>query len=283
MQWSGVERQMSGDGGKVAPLSEQLQIVRDPMRQGRFAAKFIVRPGDRYGNSSGERSLAQWMGSDEREGDDYYYAWSTLFPRDWSAPPQWGIIHEWYASGYWQAPIKVSVGADELHLTLNTGQVSEAHPGGSYQTHIPILSTLSKGNWNDFIFHIRWSTTSGTIEVWNRVQGSGDFVKTVDIQNIPTLPWKAAEAPPKMYIVHGFYRGPGSTSTAYLFDDSFRRAAGLSEIRKGFDLGASAPGASPASPRQHPSVRRHHSKSHKAGRATTAHRRRPEWHLVHSS
>jgi len=42
------------------------------VRQGGFAAKFTVRPGDKFGTTSGERSEVLYTGADEHEGDDVY-------------------------------------------------------------------------------------------------------------------------------------------------------------------------------------------------------------------
>src|SRR5919201_4009871 len=83
------------------PVSDSFAIVTSPVRQGRYAARFTVRQGySPYG--WGESTQLAW-GSGETEGSDYWYAWSTLFPRDWSEPFGWGIFAEWHST-YANAP-----------------------------------------------------------------------------------------------------------------------------------------------------------------------------------
>ena len=79
-QWSG------NHWNRNVPLSDQFEIVCDPVHQGGFAARFTVRPGDKFGETSGERSEVLYTGANEVEGDDVWYAWSTLFPSDWTTP-----------------------------------------------------------------------------------------------------------------------------------------------------------------------------------------------------
>jgi hypothetical protein len=72
------------------PVADSFALVTDPVRQGHFAAKITVRQGySRWGYN--EDSELVWK-SGEHEGDDYYYAWSTLFPKTWTAPYGWGIF-----------------------------------------------------------------------------------------------------------------------------------------------------------------------------------------------
>ena len=70
--WDGYEDHGTFTSGYSA--SNELQIISSDgairPRQGSKFAKFIVNPGDAYGGSTGERSLARWMGPGESEGQD---------------------------------------------------------------------------------------------------------------------------------------------------------------------------------------------------------------------
>ena len=57
------------------------KIVRSPRRQGRYAARFVVRPGDDPIDASGERAEV-WSYTNERAGKSSWWKWSTFFPKD---------------------------------------------------------------------------------------------------------------------------------------------------------------------------------------------------------
>jgi len=205
------------------PLNDQFQIVTDPVRQGNYAAKFVVRPGDRFSTTSGERSEVLWTSSKEADGQDYWYSWSTLFPTDWSEPAGWGIFVQWHA-GYSTTPPVVSFNARENYawLSLNSGPLSDPCCGGSTRERWTILPTLHKGLWNDFIAHIKWAAgNDGAITVWTRVEGQDTYTKVLDVSGVPTLQSQNGVAA-KNYVKMGLYRD-ADTKTNTIYHDGFHR------------------------------------------------------------
>src|SRR3712207_3299552 len=66
------------DAGQFSDLecphpSRQFKVVTDPVRQGRYAARVEVAPGDTWSNGSIRCMVANYD-SNERDGDDYYFA-----------------------------------------------------------------------------------------------------------------------------------------------------------------------------------------------------------------
>ena len=51
----------------------------------------------------------------------------------------------------------------------------------------PLLNSLSKGDWNDFVVHIHWSLAAGAITVWHRTSSAASYTKILEIGNVPTL------------------------------------------------------------------------------------------------
>ncbi|MEZ5099300.1 MAG: polysaccharide lyase [Thermoleophilia bacterium] len=230
--WEGLEYGGTFDG--TPPPAEQLAIVDAPVRSGRRAARFTVRPGDRYGQSTGERALVRWLGSAERDGDDLVYGWSTLFPPDWRQPPGWGLITEWHAdSRFPLAPVRLNAGADALTLSLSTGTCPTPY-GCAVQRNVPLLSTLSRGRWNDLVVRIAWRTRpTGVVQVWHRVEGEAAFRLVLDLRGVPTLPWREGERPATIYLLHGLYRdaGPGPST---VYHDGFVRGDSVEEVMAAF-------------------------------------------------
>jgi hypothetical protein len=209
--------------------SEQFAIVSDPVRQGAFAARFTVRPGDVF-NSGGERSEAVWY-SHEKEGDGYWYQWSTLFPTNWTAPSYFGVFLQWHSAFPYSPPIAFDARGDNAQIDMNTG-VLDSNGKGTLKQVFPLLSTLSKGAWNDFVVHVRWSLTNGFVTVWHR-SGDQPYSRILDLEEVPTLQAQDGNTS-ENYVKQGLYRWTDPVKTDTLYQDDFRRASSLD----GLDLAA---------------------------------------------
>jgi hypothetical protein len=209
----------SNQWNRDVPLSDQFQIVSDPVRQGNFAAKFTVRPGDQFATTSGERSEIVYTGADEQEGDDVWYAWSTLFPSGWVTPAGWSIFTQWHSYYNVSPPISFNMKGDRIQVNLNTGSIDSG--GASFKPIYPVAN-LQRGVWNDFVVHIVWSSTHGSLQVWQRT-GADPFQKKVGVSGIPTMQTlHGVES--KNYLKLGFYRNDERTLTNVLYQDGFSRA-----------------------------------------------------------
>jgi hypothetical protein len=232
-QWDGVEYGGAFDGSPR--LSDVLQVVTNPVAQGRYAGKFIVNPGDKYGGSTGERTLARWVGSSETPGEDFYYAWSTLLPTDWVTPSSWAIPLEWHSdSRFPLAPIRFNISGEKTYVAMSTGNCSDPFKCEHHQNHLA-LSTLSRGKWQDFILRIRWHTSGGVLQLWHRVQGQASFNRVVDLNNVPTLPYRPGDSrPATIYVLQGLYRGDGTGYRSVIYHDGFRRGTSYAEVAADF-------------------------------------------------
>ena len=223
-QWSG------NHWNRKDPLSDQFKIVTDPVRQGGFAAKFTVRPGDKFGTTSGERSEVLYTGADEHKGDDLWYAWSTLFPSDWSTPTGWSIFAQWHSYYPVSPPISFNMKGEQIQVNLNTGSVDSG--SASFKPVFPITTALERGVWNDFVVHIVWSGTNGSLEVWHRT-GSNPFEKKVDASGIPTMQVQSG-VPSDNYLKIGFYRNDDPSRVNVLYQDGFSRADSVQDLAPAF-------------------------------------------------
>jgi hypothetical protein len=213
-QWSG------NHWNQNVPLSDQFAIVSDPVHQGNFAARFTVRPGDRFGSTSGERSEVLYTGANEVEGDDVWYAWSTLFPSDWTTPSGWSIFAQWHSSYPVSPPISFNMKGERIQVNFNTGAVDSG--GATVKPVYPITDALERGVWNDFVVHIVWSPTAGSIQVWHRT-GSNPFELKVDATGVPTMQTQGGVASSN-YLKIGFYRNDEPSLTNVVYQDGFSRA-----------------------------------------------------------
>lgn len=214
-QWSGVHHRTGGN------LADQFAVLTDPLRQGGFAARFTVRPGDKFGATSGERSEVLWVDSGEGEGDEYWYAWSTLFPTGWTEPYGWGIFLQWHSSFPIPPPVSFNARGTYAEVVVDSGPLNASRTAGTFRVRYPLLDKLSKGLWNDFIARIRWSGTNGAITVWHRVEGENGYVKRLDVSGIPTLQ-SSGGVTSDNYIKLGLYRN-ADTKTDVVYHDGFHR------------------------------------------------------------
>jgi Polysaccharide lyase len=189
-----------------------------------------VRPGDKFGTTSGERSEVLYTGDNEIEGDDLWYAWSTLFPSDWTTPSGWSIFAQWHSSYPVSPPISFNMKGERIQVNLNTGSVDSG--GASFKPVYPITDALERDVWNDFVVHIVWSGTNGSLEVWRRT-GDNPFVKKVDAFGIPTMQVKAGVTS-NNYLKIGFYRNDDPALVNVLYQDGFSRATSAAGLAPAF-------------------------------------------------
>ncbi len=235
--WDGVQASSS------VPLSNSFQIVTSPVRSGSYAAKVTVKQGYSpfgYGEST---ELCCGPTPHESNGSDYWYAWSTYFPTTWVSPYHWGIFAQWHSDFGVPPPVSFDAGDNAAWVNIRAGTVNGASI--SYTSANQILSTLSKGHWNDFLVHIKWAAgNTGSIEVWNRVPDqSSTFTQVLSLSGIPTLQTQNGTTS-NNYFKLGLYRGSycsqpttyGCTSSlgtqpdSVLYQDAFARGTSQTDV-----------------------------------------------------
>lgn len=241
----------------VKEEAAQFEVVGDDMpfsiRQGNYAARFTVRPGDQYSDKSGERSeIELWSYDREQPGDEYYYGWSTLFPQDWPEPARWGIILQWHAHTSISPPVGINATGNSLSVDYCSGNIDNAYPCEKDDKFL-VLDNLNKGKWNDFIIRIKFAPDeTGLVQLWHRLEGESDFQLIFEKFNYPTLQWATdlgmIESEYAIdytvngvdgyttgtYLHHGFYRGAGDMTNT-LYHDGFCRGTSLEAVKSCFD------------------------------------------------
>ena len=206
----------------VQAVPGDVRIVTSPVRQGSYAAKFVVRPGDVPVGGNGERSelRASQADSGGYSGRDEWYRWSTLFPRNLDPTPDtsWNFFVQWHDSQNNGCGPNVAYQIDaakspaKIKLRVRGGPISLSTCAARYdRSWRPV--TLTLGHWYDLVLHVRWSAAPrvGFVQAW--IDGKLVVRKT----KIATLyPGDG------VYVKQGFYRKPsGRVST--LYQDGMRR------------------------------------------------------------
>lgn len=234
-QWEALHCNQTNDA------SNPFSIVSSPTREGKYAAKLTVSNNDKFQDMSGERCDLLRPDHDEKEGDEYWYAWSTYFPKDWQAPKDWFVIADWH-SRYQDVCQLLQIEVTEenaLIAKVLTGNVSGYQcfdgNGSAFATEQTITPKLDLSVWNDFIIHVKWTANStGLIEIFFKNEIKEQYTKVVSLKGIPTLQYQEnINTPLRPYFKLAHYRSDKNTHTSTLYHDGFRQGRTQQSIATG--------------------------------------------------
>ncbi len=190
--------------------ADRLQVVSSPVRQGRYALKATVKQGDDPINASGNRNELVKT-TREAVGSEYYYKWSTMFASDFPSVRTWQLFTQWHhEGGSGSPPVEFYVYGEEVRLNIG------GDPGV-----IVWKAPLVRGQWQDFIFHVRWSPDAsvGFVELYH----NGQLV----------LPKRyiATQVPGMLnYLKVGLYRSDTVSQVGVVYHDGWIMGRSLSDV-----------------------------------------------------
>ncbi|MCY1076288.1 heparin lyase I family protein [Archangium lansingense] len=189
--------------------ADRLQVVPSPVRQGSYAIKVTVRQGDNPISASGNRNELVKM-TNEKEGDEYYYRWSTMFASDYPSAKTWQLFTQWHHSGNnGSPPVEFYVNGETIYLRVNGSTVVWSTP-------------LVRGQWQDFIFHVKWSSNAsvGFVELYR----NGQLV--LPKRNAATL-----YAGQSNYLKVGLYRNSTIAPVGVVYHDGWIQGRSLQDVQ----------------------------------------------------
>jgi hypothetical protein len=201
-QWSGT--------ASVGPRS--IRVVRSPVRQGRYAARFEVHRGDNP-IGFGDRAQVQ-IGTNEREGEVRWYSWSTRVSHDFPDYGAWQVLAQWHAKAEGSPPLAFFAEHDDLVLQVHRYDA----PGRLRDIADIWRGPLRRGAWRDIRMRVRWSgdDSRGWVELWidGRRQRFDDGSLRRRIRTMyPGI---------GNYFTMGYYRQSGLSRPGVVYHDAFR-------------------------------------------------------------
>ncbi len=193
-------------------------IVTSPVRQGKYAARYEVQPGDHnVGTGSGERTEVKSC-RHAVEGEEQWWAWSTMFAPGFSASnSDWNIFTQFHNSGTTGGRVEFFVNGNNMQFVTHGGDLSNPTERSCK------IADKANGKWYDFVFHVKWSSSnSGFAEVW--LGGK----KVVQLTNVPTL-----YVGQDVYLKQGYYRSPQS-NVAVIYHDGMRQGTSYADVAAEF-------------------------------------------------
>ncbi|WP_239014555.1 polysaccharide lyase [Archangium violaceum] len=213
--WAGIVWKGDFETGNTSQYSsaqqvsaDRLRVVSSPVYQGRYALEATVRQGDDPINSSGNRNELVYQGR-EKEGSEYYYRWQVMFPADYPSVKTWQVFTQWHHNGCCGSPpVEFFVYGEEIRLTLTDSDT-------------PWKTTLKRGEWQDFIFHVKWSPDAsvGFVELWH----NGQLV-------LPRYAHATMYPGDGIYLKLGLYRSDTVQPVGVVYHDGFMQATQLRDV-----------------------------------------------------
>jgi Polysaccharide lyase len=195
-----------------AVADDRVQVVTDPVDQGRYAGRFEVRDGDNP-IGYGDRAMVA-LNTAEHEGDARWYEWSTLFPRDFPRLPEWQVVTQWHSTEDGSPPIGFYVEEDSLVLQVNRF----AAPGEPIDTLKIWRGPLRRGEWRNLKLRVDWSGSDarGSVELW--VDGTRQRFDDGSLRRRIRTMYPGYDN----YWQMGYYRRAGRRPTGVVYHDAFR-------------------------------------------------------------
>jgi Polysaccharide lyase len=195
----------------IQALPGRISVVPSPVRQGHFASKFTVKPGD-HPVVGGERAEVMFW-SRERAGKTSWWRWSTYFPKSFHPNPgAWNVFTQWHQTGdSCVSPVRFLVdnyaSPPRLRLDIWSGRLNTSSCTPQYK-HSWYLGKLRRNHWYNFVVKFKWSGRRAHGYVKVSVNG-----RTRVHKHVATL-YRGMG----VYVKQGFYRGPSSLTTTVYHD-----------------------------------------------------------------
>jgi hypothetical protein len=193
-QWDGYEGILS-----------RLTVMQSPTRQGKYALRVELHQGDIA--FSGTRNEVSQEGKPEVEGNDRWFAWSTLFPSDFPASTSWQVFTQWHHSG--------CCGSPPIEFDLEGERIQFAHHGDQVLWSTPLV----RGVWHDFVVHVYFSSTAGFVELWYNGQ------KVLEKTSVATV-----NPGEYVYLKQGLYRDASIAPVAVVYHDGMVEGTSLADV-----------------------------------------------------
>lgn len=139
-----------------APKSDAVSIVKDPVREGKYAAKIDGTNAAKKGKHDRIEFQHQPKAPGTAEGTERYFGWSVYLPKKLTdAPHSLGYFE---TRNSWSQLMAFEVTGEDILFTTRVPYARQWSGKGK----------LTAGKWHDFAMHVLWSRDpkKGFVEVW---------------------------------------------------------------------------------------------------------------------
>jgi len=243
------EKGLTGKGNwkyiQAMDTTSRFTRVTSPVRQGMYAARVEVRPGDDPIGSSGNRAEALVMTdangialNETESSGTQYFAFSFRLDSSWRPPAAdadgaWAIIFQLHGPDNLGASPAVDVSVlNHLSIGFYSGDLDSAAKSVRYRSYALSDSSLNIGHWVDLVLKITFvKDFTGSVTAWRRNEGQTGFVQELQVNNVPTLQYKSSlGGVGAHYWKHGLYCAKQTSITNVLWIDGMTRGDSYDEV-----------------------------------------------------
>jgi Polysaccharide lyase len=184
---------------------DRIRAVAAPAAEGKFAGRFEVREGDNPVCCGSRAEMLVSTG--EKEGDERWYTWATLFDDSFPTNNGWQTVTQWHSDSDGVPPMGFYAENGVYYLRTTDGNSSGSGIRRLWETK------LQKNHWYRIKIHVKWSGNAsvGFVEMW--VDGQLVLPKTFTRNMYPGQ---------GNYFKQGYYRQFGIGGTGVVYHDGFR-------------------------------------------------------------
>ena len=158
--------------GKEIGRDDSATVVSNPVRAGKYAARFELRKGDPIVANSKRAELT--LKKEPQFKVERWYGFSLFLPEDYHRDPTPEIVTQWHASPdrdqgeVWRSPPLAVLTRDgnwQVTWRWDADRIMKRNrPDGSQSKD---LGQYKTGIWTDWVFHVKWSwQADGLLQVW---------------------------------------------------------------------------------------------------------------------
>ncbi len=174
---AGVEEPRPGMTRSSGP--GRISVVRFPVAQGQYAARFETHQGDGP-FCCGDRAELSVGDKPETEGQERWYEWNMLletgFP--WQGT-DFQTLGDFHSSANGEPPLGIQLNGNQIHLSQVTRSAGQEHGIiNQLWSATPLVN-----HWYTFRLHVKWSSNAsvGFVQAW---VDNAEVVKPVHVQTL---------------------------------------------------------------------------------------------------
>jgi hypothetical protein len=152
--WRGDFETGTTEQWKGVPKTDSVKIVKDPVREGKYALRIDGTNAAKKGNR--DRIELQHQPKDTAEGTERYFGWSVYLPKKFTDSNH--SLGYFETRNSWRQLMAFEAHGEDIKFSTRV----------PYALHWTGKGKLTPERWHDFALHVLWSRDreKGFVEVW---------------------------------------------------------------------------------------------------------------------
>jgi hypothetical protein len=158
---------------KGAPASAAVKVVRDPVREGKYALRIDGSNAAKRGVLDRVEFQHQPVPPEAMEGTERYFGWSVYLPKKFTDTLH--VVGYFESRKSWSQVMSFEAKGEDLKFSTRV----------PYKLHWTGTGKLTPGRWHDFVVHVLWSRdpAKGFVEVWYDGEKVVPLAKTATLRD----------------------------------------------------------------------------------------------------